>query len=131
MTTEHHRHMERWDELDADLREALVYWYNIARDEDGGDGLDDADREALLGLVDAERFWFWDCPECNERCTHGNPEIWAPHFQGVCNQDYASYPGDPDILTEEVRIALCDDCRTLGSNFRMPKEGDCPPVDAL
>ncbi len=132
MTTEHHRHMdisERWGELDADLREALVEWYNLAPgEEDGDDGLDDGDRESLLGLVEAERFWFWDCPVCDERCTHGDPEDWS-NFQGVCNQDYQSYPGDPDIFTDEARIALCDDCRR--KSFGMPEEGDYPPVDAL
>ena len=119
MTTE--QTIEKWDELDADLREALVYWYNT-------DGLDEDDRMALTELVEAKRFWFWDCPVCDERCTHGNPEDWS-NFQGVCNQDYQSYPGDPDIFTEEARIALCDSCRC--ESFGMPEECDYPPVDAL
>ena len=126
---------EKWDSLDADLREALVKWYNLGCDEDDGEtgndgviyGLDDDDREALLGLVEAGRFWFWDCPVCDEHCTHGDPENWEK-FQGVNNQDYQSLPGDPDIFTEEARIALCDKCRRTA--FGMPEEGEYPPVDA-
>ena len=114
---------EKWDELDADLREALVEWYN-RRPEDIGDD----DRGALLGLVDAEHFWFWDCPVCDEQCVHGSPEDWSD-FQGVNGQDYISYPGDPDIFTTEARIAMCDACRR--KSFGMPGEGEYPPVWAL
>ncbi len=111
---------EKWDGLDADLREALVEWYNI-REID----IDDEDREALVGLVDAGRFWFWDCPMCDEPCAHGDPEDWD-NFQGVNGQDWISYPGDSGFFNIEVLAAMCDGCR--GKCYTMPEDGEYPPV---
>ena len=111
---------EKWDALDTDLREALVEWYNI-REVD----LDEDDYKELLGLVEAGRFWFWDCPICEERCVHGDPEDWS-NFQGVSGQDWISYPGDSEFFNIEALAAMCDQCRV--KCYTMPEEGEYPPV---
>ena len=113
---------EKWDALDTDQREALIEWYNIRPID-----IDDADREALLGLVESGRFWFWNCPVCGEQCTHGDPNDWS-HFQGVNGQDYMSYPGDSEVFTTEALVAMCNNCRMNCAG--MPEEGKYPPVDA-
>lgn len=119
---------ERWDALDADLREALVVWYNLGGGNDWDVyGLGDDDRAILLRLVESGRFWFWNCPVCGEQCAHGDPDDWS-HFQGVKGQDYMSYPGDSEVFTTEALVAMCNDCRMNCAG--MPAESEYPPVDA-
>ncbi len=80
----------------------LIEWYNIREDS--------LDEEALYRLADlynAGRFGAWDCPTCGERVFFGDPEDWGD-FQGILNQDFASYPAG--------REDQCDHCRCYHPN---------------
>ena len=95
--------LRTWEELPYHVQEDLTEWLNI-REPDSGD------RAQLATLFDAGRFHAWNCPTCGERVRSGEPEDWA-YFQGVCEPDHSSYPGDPDTYTEEIIPRQCDDCR--------------------
>ncbi len=80
-------------------QDALIGWYNV-RIED----IDADDLERLAELWNAKQFRWWECPTCGEEVYEGEPEDWG-HFQGVQQNDRASYPG---IRPRDKR---CDHCR--------------------
>jgi len=96
----------RWDELPDQAQEDLLEWFNCA--------LPDAiDKRRLAALYFEGLFHAWDCPLCSERIYHGEPEDWD-HFQGAQEMDTESYPGLPEVFTEDYIARLCDSCRMTG-----------------
>ena len=98
--------MIEFNELPTQLQDDLRNWFNISDP-------DPADLQRLATLYTDGRFHAWDCPRCGERVTHGEPEDWD-YFQGVCDQDFASYPGDKEEHVPDFLARLCDDCRSSG-----------------
>lgn len=92
-----------WQQLATDL----IDWYNIMPES-----LDLDDLCSLGKLAEQGRFSSWDCPTCGDRCFMGDPEDWGG-FQGVCQQDYTSYPAGSR--------KQCDSCRCYN-----PLQDHCP-----
>ena len=101
--------MTTWDELPKHIQEDLAEWYNLTE-------LDREDKARLAALYGNERFHAWNCPTCGERVRSGEPEDWG-HFQGVCQPDFSSYPGDHDTYTVEMISRQCDECRAMGTSL--------------
>ncbi len=99
-----------WNDLPEHVKNDLIAWYNL-RPED----LCPSDKNKLTALYDKGLFHAWDCPQCGERVYEGEPEQWDG-FQGVCQVDYTSYPGDSDVFQPEYIKRLCDACRSRGHN---------------
>ena len=96
----------RFRELEEQVREDLIAWYNVVPDH-----LRNEDLDLLADLYLKGRFEAWDCPLCGERCYSGCPDDWD-HFQGVCNIDHVSYPALEDgIFKDAFTLILCDSCR--------------------
>ena len=94
--------MKTWQELDTQDQADLTAWFNVCNPTE-------EDYERLAELFDAGRFSAWDC-QCGRRCYKGDPTNWN-HFQGVCQVDYCSYPGNAEKYTLDHLMKLCDDCR--------------------
>ncbi len=90
---------ENWNDLPEKAQEDLIEWYNVRKP-------DAADKKRLAALYFAGRFHAWNCISCKTRVYYGEPEKWA-HFQGVCQADYCSYPGDGTARSSR----MCDHCR--------------------
>lgn len=97
-----------WNDLSEQVKSDLTAWYNV-RDED----LTQADKNKLATLYGKGQFHAWDCPACGGRVYDGNPDDWG-EFQGVCQVDYMSYPGDPDVFVTDYLRRMCDECRSQG-----------------
>lgn len=99
-----------WNDLSEQVKDDLTEWYNVR-----ADNLTQADKNRLAALYGKGQFHAWDCPMCGDRVFHGEPDNWD-NFQGVCEVDYTSYPGDDDVFAAEYLEKLCDDCRSKGYN---------------
>jgi len=91
--------MSGWGKLQEDTKRDLRTWFNSEPDY--------ADMTCLSRLYLTGRFKAWDCPECGERVYWGSPINWD-NFQGVCQADYTSYPGDLEKYTPEYNEQMCD-----------------------
>lgn len=108
-----------FDDLPDQLQTDLTDWYNRAE-------LDDDDKRIPTDLYARGRFHAWNCPTCGERVQKGDPEEWGD-FQGVCQPDYTSYPGDADVYTADHILRQCDSCRMsscgpVGAGEGLPAE---------
>lgn len=81
--------------------------------------IDPKQLERLEYLYNWGKFHAGDCPTCGTRVYFGEPTNWD-HFQGVRQQDFASYPGEPEKYGEEFVRSQCDSCRC---NMVGPKIG--------
>jgi hypothetical protein len=97
-----------WSELPSQTQEDLLAWYNRREEK-----LEVEDYARLAQLVANGSFHAWNCPKCGGRVYDGAPGDWR-HFQGVCQVDYVSYPGDEEKYTLDYRLKLCDHCRCHG-----------------
>jgi len=97
--------MEPWDELDGEIQEALLAWFNCTV-------VSDQDKLRLAKLVSEERFWHWDCILCGQECNHAEPteEEW-PHFQGCSDDLDWTYFGNSEVYTRAALTAMCNHCR--------------------
>jgi hypothetical protein len=95
-----------WGELDQQLQEDLLAWYNRSEPTDD-------DKAQLAKLYGKGQFHSWDCPRCGDRVCVANPDDWGD-FQGVLQADYASYPGDDTVYQPEYIEKMCDTCRSVG-----------------
>lgn len=96
-----------WVKLPEEVKADLLDWFDVSNPEA-------EDLARLAELYASGRFRAWNCPSCDERVYEGNPESWE-HFQGVCQLDYTSYPGDAEKFTAKYLAKLCDLCRCYGS----------------
>jgi rubrerythrin len=94
-----------WKDLHHSEQDDLILWYN-RRIED----LEYDDKLRLADMFNQSRFEAWDCSDCGTRCYRGEPEDWS-NFQGVCQVDHVSYPGDRDRFSEDHIRLQCDQCR--------------------
>lgn len=92
----------QWKEIPTQDQEALLEWYNIRKRD-----MDYRDYRNLTDLYFQGRFEWWRCPACKKRVMKGNPSNWD-NFQGVCQVDYTSYPGNRDKYSEAYLLKLCD-----------------------
>ncbi len=110
-----------WCEIPYDIQQDLVDWYNqrgllTYSDtdlDDTGEGFVDEDdeiRNKLAKLYGEGKFHSWHCPSCHEKVYNGQPDNWDD-FQSVLEQDFASYPGQPDELNADIVSKQCDECR--------------------
>ena len=97
--------MNEWKDIDENMQERLIEWYNV-REED----MDDDDRQRLAELYFNYNFQSWNCPECGTHVHYGTPDNWD-NFQGVCQADYTSYPGNKVKYTQTYLTQMCDHCR--------------------
>ncbi len=116
--------MTDWNELPDHVQEDLLEWFNIARE-----AIDDDDRARLARLFDSGEFFAWDCAMCGTRCQHAYPDDWS-WCQGVCEQDYTSFPGDSELFTPEMLAAMCNSCRMTGAAFCNTNGAPPSPVTA-
>lgn len=79
------------------IAERLLDWLNISTPDQG-------DLDRLMELLKAGGFDSWDCPSCGQPCHEADPQDWS-HFQGVCQLDRVSYPGNRHTQK------CCDHCR--------------------
>lgn len=101
---QHIRRIPRFEDLPDEVKEDLLAWNNVL-DED-----DPAQLARLHKLYVDGRFQAWSCPECGERVYWAEPFDWR-FFQGTCNADYTSYPGDSEKYQLNYLCQLCDNCR--------------------
>ena len=73
----------------------LLDWFNRAGD------FEQEELVELASLHTEGNFEAWNCPSCGARVYWATPEDWG-NFQGTCNADYVSYPGNRK---------QCDHCR--------------------
>src|SRR5574341_956475 len=91
-----------WTALDERTQEDLQAWFNCNKP--------DAEDLARLATLHANgQFRAWDCPACGDRVYEGSPDDWG-HFQGACQVNYTSYPGDTDKYSAAYLQKLCDYC---------------------
>ena len=93
-----------FNQLPEQTKEDLKDWMNL-RD------LEESDKILLADLFNAGDFSAWDCPECGTCVFHGDPENWDD-FQGVDNQDFATYSGDAEKYQTAYLEKCCDSCRS-------------------
>jgi hypothetical protein len=103
---DHIYEVSSFDDLPEQIKEDLLYWYNITSND-----IDNNDKELLLDLYLEGKFKAWHCPECGERVCLGEPDSWV-EFQGTMGPDYTSYFGDQKEFSPEYLEAMCDDCRS-------------------
>ena len=94
--------IDYFEGLNQQIQDDLIEWFNVAVP-------DDEDKKLLLKLYIDDRFYAWDCPECNTRVFRGDPDSWDD-FQSSQNQDF-SYFGNPDKYQQDYIDACCDSCR--------------------
>ena len=96
---------KKWRDIPQDAQLALEYWYNVSKDQ-----WDHTDYKLLVRLYFTGRFQYWNCPECGNLVTYGDPTNWD-NFQGVMQPDHTSYPGNAEKYALEYIEKMCDNCR--------------------
>lgn len=94
-----------WNDIDDDMQAHLIEWYNV-RPED----MRESDRRKLARLYWDGQFDVRHCLFCGGPIRVGAPSDWGD-FQGVCQADFGTYPGEDDIFTAKALEHMCDACR--------------------